>query len=84
VSRTGRNSDAQGLREYGSRFVDTVKKECTPDAFEKSRLVVQGFNDNHGFLTCAPTVQRASKRLLLALCACDPQLTLFTREVSHA
>lgn len=77
--------EAKGHRIYGSRFVDEVKHEGTPDAYEKSRLVVQAFNDtSHGLLTYAPTVQRASQRLLLAICALDSKLKLFTRDVSQA
>ncbi len=54
-------SDAAGHRIFGSRFVDTVKNEGTPNAYEKSRLVVQAVNDNkRGLLTYSPTVQRSS------------------------
>jgi len=59
---------AQGKRIYGSRFVDEIKHQGTVDAREKSRLVVQGYNDrDHGLLTHAPTVQRASQRLAIAM-----------------
>lgn len=77
-------SKAEGLRIYGSRFVDHVKNEGTPSAFEKSRLVVQGFNDWHCFLTYAPTVQRASQRLLLSIAVCDKSLAVISRDVSQA
>lgn len=83
VFTIAKRADAAGLCIYGSRFIDTVK-EWICDAFEKSRLVVQVFNDDHGFLTHGPTVQRASQRLLLALFSWDPTLTLFTRDVSQA
>lgn len=77
--------EAKGNRIYGSRFVDTIKNEGKPEAFAKSRLVVQAFNDkDHGLLTYAPTVQRMSQRLLLCLCAMDDQLQFFTRDVSQA
>lgn len=72
-------------RVYGSRFVDTIKFAGKPQAHEKSRLVVQAYNDNnHGLLTHAPTVQRLSQRLLLCLCAIESSLTFFTRDVSQA
>lgn len=32
-------------RIFGSKFVDSVKNEGTPGAYEKSRLVVQGFHN---------------------------------------
>lgn len=78
-------SMANGLRIYGSRFVDQVKNEGKPSAYNKSRLVVQAYGDhNHGLLTHAPTVQRVSQRLLLIICAMDNNLTLFTRDISQA
>lgn len=53
--------EAKGKRIHGSRFVDEVKYRDTPDAYEKSRLVVQAFNDTRkGLLTYDRTVQRAS------------------------
>lgn len=56
---------AEGRRIYESRFVDEVKNKGTPNAYEKSRLVVQAYNDRgHGLLTYSPTVQRSSKRML--------------------
>ena len=78
-------SDAAGQRIYGGRFVDEVKEAGTPHAYEKSRFVVQGFNDrDHGLLTHAPTVHRASQRICLALCAQDPSFRLFSRDISQA
>ena len=32
-------------RIFNNRFIDTIKLPGTPHAFEKSRLVVQGYND---------------------------------------
>ena len=48
----------KGARIFGSRFVDEIKNAGTNKAFEKSRLVVQAFND-HGkeqVLTQSPTI----------------------------
>ncbi|KHJ30188.1 hypothetical protein EV44_g3772 [Erysiphe necator] len=58
-----------GTRIFNSRFVDEVKNKGTDKAFEKSRLVVQAFN-NKGkdfVLTQSPTIQRVSQRVILAL-----------------
>lgn len=77
-------SEADGHRIFGSHFVDHVKHECTPDAYEKSRLVVQGFNDKSGVLTHAPSVQRASQRVQMSLCASDLDIEIFVRDVSQA
>ena len=35
-----------GIRIFNSRFVDEVKNEGTSTAFEKSRLVIQAYNDD--------------------------------------
>jgi hypothetical protein len=57
----------QGIRIFNTRFVDEVKNAGTPDAFEKSRLVVQAYNDDGKklVLTQSPTLQRSSHRCLL-------------------
>lgn len=68
------------LRIYRFRFFDHVKHKGTPSAFEKSRLVDQRFNDEHCFLTDAPTVQRASQRLLLSLAICDNSVKVISRD----
>ena len=57
-----------GFRIFKSRMVREVKgKTMVP--YEKSRLVVQGYNDEgkHEILTQSPTIQRSSQRLILAL-----------------
>ena len=53
----------EGIRIFNSRFVDEIKNAGMATAFEKSRLVVQAYND-HGkemVLTQAPTIQRMSQ-----------------------
>jgi len=78
-------AQAIGHRIFGSRFVDTVKNKGTKNAYEKSRLVVQGFNDQgHGLLTHAPTVQRSSQRLLFALSTIIPNWSIYLRDVVQA
>lgn len=75
-----------GMRIFNSRFVDEIKNEGTATAFEKSRLVVQAYND-HGkeeISTQSPTIQRMSQRLILALAACMPQYDLYLRDISQA
>lgn len=75
-----------GARIFGSRFVDQVKNEGTEKAFEKSRLVVQAFNDSekHGILTQAPTIQQASQRLIIALSLIILELSLYLRDTTQA
>lgn len=58
----------RGFRIFKSRMVREVKgKTMVP--YEKSRLVVQGYNDEgkQEILTQSPTIQRSSQRLILAL-----------------
>jgi polyhydroxyalkanoate synthesis regulator phasin len=56
-------------RIFNTRVVNEVKGKTTEAPYEKSRMVVQGYNDTgkESVLTQAPTVQRASQRLLEAL-----------------
>ncbi len=64
---------------FNSRFVDEIKKEGTATAFEKSRLVVQAYND-HGkevILTQSPTIEPICQRLILALTAFMQQYDLY-------
>lgn len=82
-----RSSLPKGTRLFNSRFVDEVKHPGTEDAYEKSRLVIQAYNDvgKSSVLTQSPTIQRASQRLLICLFACFPeQLTLYLRDISQA
>lgn len=74
-----------GMRIFNSRFVDEIKND-TAIAFEKSRLVVQAYND-HGkdaILTQSPTIQQMSQRLILSLAACMQQYDLYLRDISQA
>ena len=73
------------IRIFNSRFVDEIKNIGTSQAFEKSRLVVQAYNDQGKelVLTQSPTIQRASQRLILALAACT-ELDIYLRDISQA
>ena len=75
-----------GTRIFNSRFVDEIKNIGTVDAYEKSRLVVQAYNDDGKaeVLTQAPTIQRMSQRLILALVVSMPHLGLFLRDIFQA
>jgi hypothetical protein len=77
-----------GIRIFNSRFVDEVKNAGTSTAFEKSRLVVQAYNDTEKelVLTQSPTIQRVSQRLILALTATliGSGKNLYLRDISQA
>jgi len=57
-----------GKRIFNSRIVNEVKGKTTQHPYEKSRLVIQAYNDEGKamILTQSPTIQRISQRLLLA------------------
>lgn len=76
----------EGARLFNSRFVDEVKHPGTEDAYEKSRLVIQAYNDagKLAVLTQSPTIQRASQRLLLAIAVSFPWLRIYMRDISQA
>ncbi|KAF4470049.1 hypothetical protein FALBO_3049, partial [Fusarium albosuccineum] len=71
--------EGSNVQFFGSRIVREVKGKTT-EPYEKSRLVVRGFQDHakSTILTQAPTIQRASQRILLALC---PTLRRFGHKV---
>ncbi len=53
----------RGARIFKSRIVNEIKGKTTKTPYEKSRLVVQGYNDGGKaeILTQSPTIQRASR-----------------------
>lgn len=57
------------IRIFKSRIVHEIKNKTTPQPYEKSRLVVQGYRDDgkEAILTQSPTIQRASQRLILVI-----------------
>jgi Reverse transcriptase (RNA-dependent DNA polymerase) len=76
-----------GLRIFNSRFVDEIKHQGTDKAFEKSRLVVQAYNDpgKSFILTQAPTIQRVSQRLILSIATSMGSVAdLYLRDISQA
>ena len=74
-----------GVRLFTSRFVDEIKQSGTPQAYEKSRLVVRAYQDRdkENILVQSPTIQRISQRLLLAVTVLL-WLTLYTRDIIQA
>lgn len=74
-----------GVRLFNSRFVDEVKHPGTDKAYEKSRLVVQAYNDHEKelVLTQSPTIQRISQRLILCIAAMGKH-DLYLRDISQA
>ena len=75
----------KSARLFKSRFIDSIKFAGTPNALEKSRLVVQAYKDQNKntVLTQSPTIQRASQRLLLSM-ALIRNYSIFSRDISQA
>jgi hypothetical protein len=77
-----------GVRIFNSRFVNEVKGKATSTPFEKSRLVVQAYNDEGKelILTQSPTIQRASQRVIIAIAPSLAKLgiKLFLRDITQA
>ena len=76
-------------RIFNSRFVDEVKNAGTDKAYEKSRLVVQAYNDQEKdlVLTQSPTIQRVSQRLIVCLAAMlqdNNNIKLYLRDITQA
>ena len=63
------NKIPNGCRIFGLRMVREIKDKTTAHPYEKSRLVVQGYNDHEKrfVLTQSPTIQPCSQRLILAV-----------------
>jgi hypothetical protein len=61
----------KNVRIFNSRFVDEIKHSDISQAYEKSRLVIQTYNDHEKklMLTQAFTIQRMSQRIILAIAA---------------
>ena len=75
----------KGARIFGSRFVDEVKHQGTDKAFEKSRLILQAYQDSEKslVLTQFPTIQRMSQCFLICLAAMKDDATLYLRDISQ-
>jgi hypothetical protein len=68
--------------------VDEVKGKGTATPYEKSRLVIQAFNDegNKTVLTQSPTIQRVSQRIIVAIAPSlfERGITLHLRDITQA
>ena len=81
----------KGLRIFNSRFVDKIKHPGTDQAYEKSRLVVQAYNDRGKdlILMQSPTIQHVSQRIILTLtlalqnCPLNP-LSLYLQDITQS
>ena len=79
---------SSNTRIFNSRFVDAIKHSGIDKAFEKSRLVIQAYNDEEKtlVLTQSSTIQRVSQRLIICLTVVlqDTDTKLYLRDITQA
>ena len=77
-------SVSEEIKIFNSRFVNEIKNQKMTAAFEKSRLVVQIYNDHEKLiiLTQISIIQRMSQRLILAL-AVSIDHSLYLQDISQ-
>jgi hypothetical protein len=80
-----KNDVSFDVRIFNSRFVDEIKHFDTDKAFEKSRLVMQTFNDQNKnlVLTQSFTIQRVSQRLIVCLIVVFSKMNLYLRDITQ-
>jgi hypothetical protein len=80
-----KNDVSSDVRIFNSRFVDEIKHLEIDKAFEKSRLVVQTFNDQNKdlVLTQSSTIQRVSQRWIVCLIAVLLNMNLHLRNITQ-
>jgi hypothetical protein len=71
------------VRIFNSRFVDKIKHFDIDKTFEKSRFVVQTFNDQNKnlILTQSSTIQRVNQRLIVCLIVVFSKMNLYLRDI---
>jgi hypothetical protein len=75
----------KNVRIFNSRFVDEIKHSNISQAYEKSRLVIQTYNDHEKtlMLTQAFIIQRMSQRIILVIAA-SINHHLYLRNITQA
>jgi hypothetical protein len=75
-----------GVRIYGTRWIDTVKKNESGTMRLKSRLVAQNFRDSASreIPTKAPTVSRFAERMVFCISAMHANSDAYIRDVTQA
>jgi hypothetical protein len=75
-------------RIFKSRIVNEIKGKATNTLYKKSRLVIQGYNneDKETIFIQSPTIQRASQRIIITLIPSFLQLDidLWLRNITQA
>jgi hypothetical protein len=77
----------RNVRIFNFRFVDEIKHSNTSDAYEKSRTVIQTYNDQDKTLIFIQflIIQRMSQWIIFALTACIiSQCHLYSKDITQA
>ena len=76
------------IRIFNARFVNEIKNENTKKTCEKSRLVIQAYNDSekNQILIQSPIIQRMNQRLILCIAVTieSDSIKLYFRDVTQA
>jgi hypothetical protein len=80
-----KNDVSFDVRIFNFRFVNEIKHFDIDKAFEKSRLVIQTFNDKNKnlVLTQSSTIQRISQRLIVCLIVVFSKMNLYLRNITQ-
>jgi hypothetical protein len=75
----------KNVRIFNSRFIDEIKHSDISQAYEKSRLMIQTYNDHEKtlMLTQTSTIQRMSQRIIFAIAA-SINHHLYLRDITRA
>jgi hypothetical protein len=75
---------SKNVRIFNFRFVDEIKHSDTPQSYEKSRLVIQAYNDHEKTLVLTQTliIQRMSQRIILVIIA-STNYHLYLRDITQ-
>jgi hypothetical protein len=75
----------KNIRIFNFPFVDEIKHSDISQAYEKSRLVIQAYNDHEKtlMLTQAFIIQRMSQRFILVLAASFNDCHLYLRNITQ-
>ncbi len=78
-----KNDVSTDVRIFNFRFVDEIKHLDIDKAFEKSRLVVQTFNDQNKnlILTQSSIIQRVNQRLIVCFIVIFSEMNLYLRDI---
>jgi hypothetical protein len=81
-----KNDASSDVRIFNFRFVDEIKHFDIDKTFEKSRLVMQTFNDQNKILVLIQSsiIQRINQRLIVCLIVVFSKMNLYLKNITQA